>query len=144
MWSFKLGHPKLNLISWNPVVKVECDLFLQLSNFSDFFRFQSFNIPSLSFIFWDFLFFSNFNFLLFLHNIVSQMPKFFSTFYDWLTLKVNESRMWSFPSLSFNFLRSSAKGESGSTLMIFTFHSYRESFTSSTWNIINKLENWWI
>ena len=99
--------------------------------------------------FWDFV-----NFYLFLYyfffNICSPnslidskfvITKFFSNFYDWLTLKVNESRMWSFPSLSFNFLRSSAKGESGSTLMIFTFHSYRESFTSSTWNIINKLVN---
>ena len=58
----------------------------------------------------------------------------FRTECNWRTLNVNESKIWSFPSLSFNFLRSSARGESGSTLMIFTFHSYNESLTNSTCN----------
>ena len=49
-----------------------------------------------------------------------------------LTLNMKERSMWSLPSLSLSFLRSSASGESGSTRIIFTFHSYKESFTSST------------
>ena len=48
------------------------------------------------------------------------------------TLNMKESRMWSLPSRSFRVARSVASSESGSTLDIFTFHSYKESFTNST------------
>ena len=50
------------------------------------------------------------------------------------TLNMKERRMWSLPSRSLRVARSVASRESGSTLDIFTFHSYNESFTSSTWN----------
>ena len=50
------------------------------------------------------------------------------------TLNMKDKRMWSLPSRSLRVARSVASRESGSTLDIFTFHSYKESFTSSTWN----------
>ena len=58
------------------------------------------------------------------------------------TLNMKERRMWSLPSRSLRVARSVASRESGSTLDIFTFHSYNESFTSSTWN--NHITRPWI
>ena len=59
------------------------------------------------------------------------------------TLNMKERRMWSLPSRSFNVAKSVANRESGSTLDIFTFHSYKESLTSSTWNRQTTWPRFW-